>query len=155
MIAQWRELQAQGAAETAARSQQIQALEASLREARARVRELCEELETLYHHGMVESLRSDMAQNRLHAELAASCPVAVQTFLEKISAEIEHWQRAHHMSPSVGRRLEALQRAREQAEALQRAPLTSATILTGLQSIERSLPEVPGDHQAREFATVH
>lgn len=150
LIARLSALQAEHAAATAARNRQILALERSFQEAQIRARELASELDSLYSRRMADSLRVGAAENELQGQLAACCPIAVETFLEQINREIEHWRRAQNMETSVCSRFSALMRAREQAEALRCAPVPAADILTDLRRLEAGLPKV-----APEFRHEH
>lgn len=135
-------LQAEHAAAIAARNRQILALERSFQEAQIRARELASELDSLYSHGMADSLRVGAAEDELRDQLATCCPVAVETFLEQVDREIEHWRRAQSIESSACNRLSALVRTREQAEALRCAPFPAADILTDLRRLEAGLPKV-------------
>lgn len=142
LIAQWHELQAQCATETAARNQTIADLESSLQEALVRVRKLGGELEGLYQERTAQSFQVGAEQDRLRAALADCCPVAVEMFLTRIMGEIECWEKAQSVESGVLGRLAALRRAREQADALRGAPMAAAEILNAVGRLEQNLPAV-------------
>lgn len=142
LISRLSALQAEHAAATAARNQQILALERAFQDAQIRARELASELEGLYDHRMAESLCIGAAEDDLRNQLVACCPLAVETFLEQVNQEIAYWRQAQNPETSGLSRLSALMRAREQAEALRCAPVPAADILTDLRRLEAGLPKV-------------
>lgn len=141
LIARLLDLEAQSAVEAAARTEKIEHLTESLREAEARVLDLRHDLRGVHEEQLAASFRTGAELDRLRTELAASCPSAVNVFLEKVSAEIERLQHASNITPELIHRLEGLRAARAQAAALRCAPLTAAEVLNALQRIERHVPQ--------------
>ena len=138
LIARLLELQAQSNTATAARQQQIDAITVSIREAEADMNELYVELQRLRGQQMADSLNVGTEIDRLRAELTASAPPRLETFLAQVNMEIERAQHTLAMDGKIIDRLTTLRHVREQALTLQTAPIAMATVLTRLKQLEHT-----------------
>lgn len=126
--------------EAAAYQSRLANIGKELQTAEQRVVRLHREINVEHGRRMAHGFERDARLNKIRAELAASCPVQVDAFLEKVHAEIDHLQRPQNVGPDVTDRLTNLRRVRQEAEALRTSPLPMADLLTALRHLEKSVP---------------
>ena len=126
------------------RRQRIILLTNSVREAETHAAKLREELAIEHGQQQAHSFAVDTQANKIRAELAASCPAALDNFLDRVNTEIERCRKIHlpesmsHQLAELRQRLAELCHIREEANALRIAPLPIADILTKLRHLEHT-----------------
>ncbi len=149
LIAELLAVQARDEKESAVRRQRMEDLGRTLQAVETPVARLREKIAVEHGRQMRDSFESDVRISKLRAALADCAPTAIDTLLERVSEEIEHWQRQQDVGPGVADRLTNLRRVRTQAEALRTAPIAMAALMTELRRLEKSLPDESREHFAR------
>jgi hypothetical protein len=169
-------LQARRAAAAEAHAQAIEPIISELQQLQSRVAHLQHQLGGLEATRQRQNFVDSAAEERLRTQLLAMSPECISRFVAEVDVELsslrrrepqvirgtEHTSRHGKKSPtvttdaaSIARRVQALLRAREQAESLKLDDVPIQEIVSTVNSLRLSLPKIETQELRGYHALIH